>query len=299
MTDRFRFLDALIHGVRTLGRRPGRTVAYIAAASLLTYGNYLWVMSGQSAAFLSNFGSAHHADIGTFLAMLAGSAVFNCVLLAGAYRAYLRDEPGLHVPLQLGLDELRLLGLYLLIWLIGLVSAGMILLLIAQLARASADSLVGALAPELIMIGLLICVAAMLYVFGRFFVSFALTIRDRKFRLGGWRASKGAGMQLFWAHLALCSVLLAVPIAMLPQQLIGRVITLADVYSWQDPAFVAVLTTYPEGSAVWLLIPLQTVLVFLLVGPTAALAGRDGHKREAAVPAAAPAPGVGRGETGG
>tara|TARA_R110000868_G_scaffold51823_7_gene163873 strand:+ start:7978 stop:8946 length:969 start_codon:yes stop_codon:yes gene_type:complete len=321
MIEKFRFLDALTYGIRTLFWRPVRAAAYIAALSLLYAAYYMWAQSDAGMSFFSDYmqSAAEVATGGSgsfggqVAALMAGAAIFSCAMIAGAYRVYVRDEPALRLPLQIGFDELRMLGVYILTGLIfmGVMLLAMIPLMLIIMAviflatQAGVDFSAAASTPSAapgigLILGVMVpMVLFEVYVFGRLSVGFALAIRDRKFRLGGWNASKGVGLKLAWAHLALYLVMMLV-IALLSPTMISTMMTaMTDPAALQDPAAMAAVTVNPYGNAAWLAIPVMSTMTFLMFGPTAAVANWDARKRAAAAaPAMEPAPGVGTGEAG-
>ena len=326
MTERFRFFDALTYGIRTLFWRPVRAVAYIAALSLFYAAYYMWAQSDAGVAFFTGYMQSTQAmaqgDFGTyggyFATLMAGSVVFSSVMIAGAYRVFVRDEPVMRLPIQLGLDELRMLGVCILIALIG-----MGLMILAMIALIVGVVVVGFFAGQMgvnlgsdgsaqdpafaMLIGWVVAVPVLfleIYVFGRLSVGFALAIRDRRFRLGGVKASNGAGLQLLWAHLVLYLVMMCIGFALSPGAMSLMTAAMTDPTALQDPALMAEMTARPYGNMAWLAIPVMSAMTFLLFGPTAAVANWDVRKRAAAEAAAAlapvvePAPGVGTGEAG-
>ncbi len=151
MIERFRFFDALTYGIRTLFWRPVRALAYIAALSVLYAAYYLWAQSDAGTGFFAGYMQSATAltqgDFGSFggyFAVLIGvSMILSAVMIAGAYRVYVREEAGLRLPVQLGLDELRTVGVYILIVLIelGLMIVSMIpLLVLVVLLQLSSGS---------------------------------------------------------------------------------------------------------------------------------------------------------------
>ncbi len=325
MTDRIRFFDALTYGIRTLFWRPMRAVAYIAMMSLLTYGYYMWAQSESGMAFFTGYMEATQTlaqggfgNYGAYYSVfMAGSLVAGAVMLAAAFRVYMRDEPVLRLPVRLGLDELRSLGLYLVvmalmigIMIVAVIALAIIGILIALLfapLMGSADAdpsqavMVGGLIGFVVMIPLMIGLG---YIMGRVGVGFALTIRDRKVSLGGWKASKGAGMQLLWAHLVLYLLIMISQFVLAPGLMETAFSGVTNPGVLPDPQLMAASMANPYGDWLIIAVPLQTVMFFLLLGPSAAVANWDSRKRAAAEAAAAPAaasvvgpaPGVGTGE---
>lgn len=322
MTERFRFLDALTYGIRTLFWRPVRALAYIAALTALTYGYYTWAQSEAGQAFFTGYMDASLAmaagDFASFGAafgsLMTGSLIAGCVVIAGAYRVYVREQPALRLPVQLGFDELRTLGVYLMLVLIGtgIMIASMIPLVIVSLvigavagATGSPNEVAGVLSALIGLVVIIPLTAFYFYVFGRLAVGFALTIRDRKFRLGGWKASKGAGMKMMLAHLVLYIILVIAQFALSPWLMQNVLGSLTDPAMTRDTARMAAMMANPYGDTLWLAVPVQMFLTFLLFGPTAAVANWDARKRAAAEaapaaePVVAPADGNGTGEASG
>lgn len=324
MTERLRFFDVLTYGVRTLFWRPARALSYIAAMSLLSYGYYMWAQSDAGMAFFTGYmqsalGVSRDAaglSGGYFAALMAGSMAASCVAIAGAYRIYLRDVPVLRLPLQLGLDELRTLGFYLV--LLGLMVGVMIVAAIAAViivvifsillsplmgnAGASQAGLAGGLIAVIVMIPFMLWLG---YALGRVSVGFALTIRDRKVSLDGWGVSKGAGVQLILAHLVLYILVMSAQLLMAPGLMTTAFSGVASPGVVPDVNHFAAAMANPYGDWLIIAVPVQVVLTFLLFGPTAAVANWDSRKRAAAEAAAAapatapviePAEGVGTGE---
>lgn len=329
MTERFRFFDALTYGIRTLFWRPVRALAYIAVVSALSFVYYFWAQSDAGIAFFTGYMNATlmmaQGDFGSyggyFGALMGASIIASCVMIAGAYRVYVRDQPVLRLPLQLGLDELRTFGFYLIVlgMMVGIMLAVMIVLIILGIlftillsplmGSGSSDPSQAALIGGLVGFGVMIPMMLILgYIMGRVSVGFALVIRDRRISLDGWSASKGAGMQLLMAHLVIYVVMIASQFLLAPELMAAAFSGFSNPGVMPDPDQMMASMANPYGPWLIIAVPLQTVLLFLLCGPTAALANWDTRKRAAAEAAAAPAPvaappiapapGVGTGEVG-
>tara|TARA_R110000868_G_scaffold193049_1_gene437687 strand:- start:112 stop:1083 length:972 start_codon:yes stop_codon:yes gene_type:complete len=322
MTDRFRFFDALTYGIRTLFWRPVRAVSYIAVVTVLSFGYYFWAQSDAGIGFFTGYMTAtmdmaqgDFSSYGAYFGALMGvSTIASCVLIAGAYRVYVREQPALGLPLQLGADELRTFGYYLVVMgmMVGVMIAVMIVLIVLGLLIAlliaplvgsgGGDPSQAGLIGGLVGIGLMLPLMLVLgYVAGRVSVGFALVIRDRRISLDGWTASKGAGMQLLWAHVVIYMVMLVSQFLLAPGLMATAFSGFSNPGAIPDPDQMMASMANPYGPWLIIAVPLQTVLLFLLCGPTAAVANWDARKRAAA---AAPAPvvetaaGVGTGEAG-
>ncbi|WP_417491503.1 hypothetical protein [Maricaulis sp.] len=311
MTERFRFFDALTYGIRTLFWRPARALAYIAVVTVLSFGYYFWAQSDAGIAFFTGYMDAtldmaqgDFSSYGGYFATLMGvSMIVSCVLIAGAYRVYVRDQGGLGLPLQLGADELRTFGFYLLLLgmmigvMLGVVILMFILIILLTLLLSpllgsgggdpSQAGLIGGLVGVGVMIPLMLVLG---YVMGRISVGFALVIRDRRISLDGWTASKGAGMQLLWAHVVIYIAMLASQFLLAPGLLETALSGVTQPGVMPDPDQMAASMINPYGHWLIIAVPLQTTLLFLLCGPTAAVANWDARKRAAAEAAAAPPP---------
>lgn len=328
MTERFRFFDALTYGIRTLFWRPVRALAYIAVVAALSFVYYFWAQSEAGIGFFTGYLNATlemaQGDFGSyggyFATLMGGSIIASCVMIAGAYRVYVRDQPALRLPLQLGLDELRTFGFYLILlgMMVGVMLAVMIVLIILGILFAilispligsgSSDPSQAALVGGLVGFGVMIpTMLVLFYIIGRVSVGFALVIRDRRISLDGWSASKGAGMQLLMAHLVIYIVMIASQFLLAPELMATAFSGFSNPGAMPDPDQMMASMANPYGPLLIIAVPLQTVLLFLLCGPTAAVANWDTRKRAAAAapapapvaaPPIAPAPGVGTGEVG-
>lgn len=317
MTEKFRFFDALTYGVRTLFWRPMRVLLLLATLSLLAIAYYMWAQSDAGMAFFTGYMESTLAVSqgnfsnpgGGFGLIMGASLISGSVVIAAALRVYVRDQPVLRLPVQFGTDEVRTLGLYLVmmalmmaLWMIVMIG---VVILVMVVVMAFGPGFAGggdaAAGPEPATIyaaaiaGVLVAIPILLafgYVCGRVAVSFALTIRDRKFSLGGWKASKGAGMQLMFAHFILYGLLVATQFLFAPGIMETAFSGMAHPGVMPDPAVMAAAMANPYGDWMMLAVPVQLVLTFLLFGPIAAVANWDARKREAAEIAAVPAPAV-------
>jgi len=295
--DRFRFFDALTYGVRTLFWRPIRSLLFIAAISLIYYGYYLWAQSESEMAFFTNYAESTSAlitgDYGSYFKssgiIILGSMMAGCVMIAGAYRVYVRDEPVFVLPVQLGADELRSFGVYIAIMvfffglmIVAMIPLAIVIMIIAFIANAATGAADPAMASAMGgVIGFLVMIPLMVFMFyaiSRLSVSMALTIRDRKFRMGGWKVSKGAGMQLLWAHIVLYLVMIVLQFALMPGYWASITQSMTDPTVMQDTTAMMEMMTNPYGDNVMLVLPIQVLMYFLLFGPTAAVANWDARK---------------------
>ncbi|WP_417493923.1 hypothetical protein [Maricaulis sp.] len=311
MTERFRFFDALTYGIRTLFWRPARALSYIGVVTLLSFGYYFWAQSDAGIAFFTGYMNATmdmaQGDFssygGYFAAIMGVSMIAGCVLIAGAYRVYVREQPALSLPLQFGADEFRTFGFYLILlgMMVGVMIAAAIamfililvftLLLAPLLGSGGGDpsqaGLIGGLVGIFVMIPMMLVLG---YIMGRASVGFALVIRDRKISLDGWTASKGAGMQLLWAHVVIYIVMMTSQFLLAPGLMETALSGVTQPGVMPDTDQMAASMINPYGHWLIIAVPLQTTLLFLLYGPTAAVANWDARKRAAAGTDTAPPP---------
>jgi len=297
--EKFSFFDALTYGVRTLFWRPIRSLLFIAAMSLIYYVYFLWAQSGAGMAFYTGYAESTTeliaGNYGSYFKsmglMMVGSMIVGCIMLAGAYRVYVRDEPIYGLPVQLGADELRTFGVYIAITiiLVGIMMVAMIpLVILVMILSFIVGSVMGggtadpAMASTMGgMIGIIAMLPLMFFVFyamGRLSVSLAMTIRDKKFRLGGWQASKGVGLQLLSAHIVLYLVMIIIQFSLMPGYWATLTQSMTDPMAMQDSAAMMEMMTNPYGDNLLLILPIQMLTSFLLFGPTAAVANWDARK---------------------
>jgi hypothetical protein len=136
------------------------------------------------------------AVIGFILAGL-GTMTVEAVIVAGLYRAVLRpDEPGF-LGLRLGLDEIRLV----VVWVALITFAGVV----SAIAMNLAGPLGQAGGTALSVAVLLAILAATFYVFVRLSLAGPMTFDRRRITLAGsWRLTRGR----FWALLGMCALVI-------------------------------------------------------------------------------------------
>jgi hypothetical protein len=299
--EQFRFLDALTFSARAVAWRPVHVLFYLAAVSLLYAAYYAWTASDAGLAFLGSYAQSTtemaQGQYGNFGAMygliMLASMLAGVAFMAGGYRVLVGQKPLAWLPLQLGLDEVRIAGVYLFVLAVtlGLMFAMMIVLVIAMIVFAivlapilsSGGEPSPAVAVAVAILAGLLLALPFVYVAGRISVCFPLTIRDRKLSLGGWKASKGAGMQLLFSHLVIYTLALMVQFALMPDMWTMIVASMTDPSLAGDPDYMTeVMANATSARSMWGL-PLQAAILFLVLGPTAAVAAWDARKGRAEV----------------
>jgi hypothetical protein len=302
MTERrLRFLDALTFSIRVFRWRPVHSAVYVAAVAGLYLLYYAWAGSEGGTAFFTRYVEATQGiaegRFGAYFAMMAvtllASLIAGSVFAAGAYRILVREGVSPWLPLRLGTDELRVMGLYLVLFgmfFVALLAAGIVVAVLTVLVSfLSGGGGAGAgPAGTISLAGMLGMLIAMLYVFGRFAVSLPQSIAERRFSLGGWAASRGFGLQLLLAHGVLYLAMIVVQFMLAPD-LMGYTLGNMGGEAATDPSAMLQAMTQPYGNRTLLVVPVQAAFMFLLFGPTAALVSWAGRQAEAGRPAAADA----------
>lgn len=132
----------------------------------------------------------------SFIMMLVG-----LVLYSAAMRAVLRPEAGSVGYLRLGMDELRLLGLLVLFFIVGFVLLfGLSMLAGVIGVSAAAGSQSTGFTALVIILATVALFAVMLFLIIRFSLAFPLTLHRGHFAIGeAWRLSRGRFWTLFGA----------------------------------------------------------------------------------------------------
>jgi|GEM_PF-2231273 len=297
MSGRATFVDMMAFGLGTLVRRPVHAIILIGVASAAVLGYYLWIQTPSGQAWFTDYmmastgladgrAGAYFAAVGPVLLIsFAVTAIYYC----GIYRLMLRENPKAWLPFQIGADEIRFVGLALLIALVLLVIMVICALITGALGFVAAILLVpnsgngagmiGSLAAAIVWAGLgLLMAFPIAYFAGRFAVSLPLSIKQRRFAFPAWPASKGAGLPLLFAHLMVFIALVVVQLFLAGDALLVGMEMTADPQTGLTGDQIARLAN-PYGDLVYVAAPLQVLLAFLLLGPTAAVAAKAGDRQ--------------------
>lgn len=210
---------------RLFTERPGAILAwalvYFAAAIAIAL-TVSWIMTGSPAivtdpaAFMPQGPSGMHARFWKMLLVIYPvSLVLTAVLLNAVFRAVLRPEDSSFASLRLGMDELRTIGLAILV-----VVVAMIAMIILQLLLMLMVSFVGMVAGTGVVTGLfglallLASVAGWVWIWVRLSLLFPLTFHRRKISVdAAWALSRGRFWTLFGAYLVAVLVVVALGLA--------------------------------------------------------------------------------------
>jgi hypothetical protein len=170
-------------------------------------------MNGDPAATMN----AMQAVLGRMMLVYVAFLVLFVMLTTASQRAVLRPEQGGFAYLRFGMDELRVLGLAII--LLVMIYAGILVLgIVLGLAMAAVMALAGMGAfPGVMLVYICIMLAVVIWFEVRFSLAFPLTLLRRKIIIGeAWRVSSGRFWTLFGAYfvLALILAILWIAIAM-------------------------------------------------------------------------------------
>jgi hypothetical protein len=214
-TQSYDFGSALLHFFKVFGRRPGGTLwvalwnglLYIALISLVIWS--LWpfyaqlitaAMEQREPEFEDVFAMMLSISGGVLLAMI-GSIVVALMAQGAWLRLLARDEVAPMIPLRFGGDELRLLGVNVVLLILGsvlyMVAVGVVAgVVVAAAAMNESGGGASAVAGGLAGFALIVAfIALFVFLAIRFAPAPGLTVLDRKFRLfDAWPATR----RIFW-----------------------------------------------------------------------------------------------------
>jgi hypothetical protein len=202
-------------GFRLIREHPGAVAVwallYLAATVLMTLAMQPMVGAAMPAA--GGGGAAALPDlsgiIGRLFLVELVFFVLVIVLLAASQRAVLHPERSRLAYLRLGMDELRLLGLALILLVIfyaGMMVAAILLTLLVGIVAVAAGP---AAAMPLFVVEMLILLGLILWFQVRLSLAFPLTLLRGKIVIGeAWRATRSAFWTLFGAFLVIFLILL-------------------------------------------------------------------------------------------
>lgn len=143
------------------------------------------------------------------------SILITLVLICASYRALLRPSEGGPGFMRVGMDELRMLGLFVILIIVlgigGFILVLVLGLLIAGLAAASGSFAVMAIATGLLYLALIV---GSIYLYVRLSLVFAMTLLRRKIVIDdAWSLTRGHFWKLFGAYLVIWLVSIAIYLA--------------------------------------------------------------------------------------
>ncbi|WP_300529968.1 hypothetical protein [Maricaulis sp.] len=285
MSERVGFVDMATYGVRTLFWRPVHSAVFVAVFGLIMIGYYSWAQSPGGMAFFLSYAEASlglsTGAVGPYFAaigqMMLVGLIFGAIHYASGYRVLVREDAKPFFPIQLGRDELNFLLLFLVV---GLIFLGVVIVaaIVAGIVGVALALALSAGDPEgAAYAGLFtgfVALLPVLYFVGRISVSFPLTIKQRRFTLGGWKASQGMGWSLFFAHLVIYAVMMLVQFVLAYDVMMSSFTMGVDPVTTPDAEALAAQMANPVGDWKWIAAPLQSVLALLMMGPTAAIAAK-------------------------
>ena len=201
-------------------------------AGLISILSALLIYTAQLASLES--GAAVVPSFPTFVPMILVMLVIFTVLWAAVFRAVIFPVESRFAYMRLGMDELRLLGTILIVYVGGyliFVILGMIGVVLLSLLAAAIGGKVGGTAVAIIAGLMLIC--ALIWAVVRISPAAPLTIYHRKIVIGpAWRLTRGAFWRLFGAYLVIALLLF---IIYLPIGLVQMGPALGDMLHPTDP----------------------------------------------------------------
>ncbi|WP_019961643.1 hypothetical protein [Woodsholea maritima] len=294
MSERVAFIDMMSHSFVVFKRRPLNTLFFIAFYSCLMLAYNLWLSSSSGQGFLLGYAQSLNAlsagkGAGSYFSYIAliypVLFLFSVIYYAAAYRLLVRDNLKISLPVQLGLDEVRIFFASLAVaavMLCVMIALAIVMSLVTLALTLALSPLMGDAQPPTVMMSLIILLivipvyAVLIYVMGRFGVSLPLSIKFRRLTLSGWSSSKGMGWSLFSAHLVMVIALVVLQfIVFMP--LMMSSIELATVGANTDEAHMAQMVNImsnPFGNFTYVLTPLMTLFTLIVLGPTSAIAAR-------------------------
>jgi hypothetical protein len=206
-------------GFGLIRRHPGPVLAWgaISAVSGAAIGWAQWRLGVPDTALVNAASLIGRSTLGLLLGLL--SLVISTVLSTAAFRAVLRPQAGGFAFLRLGIDEARMIGLTLLLYVItivaGIVGAAGFAFLVALIgfvtgSQAAAQTLASLLA--------LAALGALIFVFVRLSLVYPLVLLRRRITIDdSWEATRGHFWSLLGTYILLALISLAmVMLVMLP-----------------------------------------------------------------------------------
>jgi len=206
---------SIINGAfRHFRERPLAVLIWAALYTVITFGYTLIMMptmASQLADLQNGNAAAGMAFFGMMMPLYLIMLVLSLVLIAASLRTLLRPGEDSLAGLRLGMDELRLLGLFVILgialFIVALVGAIVVTALGGVLAIAFGGSRGGA-AMLFVFVPMIAFYGALIFLMVRLSLVSALTILRRKIIIGeSWRLTGGHFWRLFGAYFVLAVML--------------------------------------------------------------------------------------------
>ena len=213
MSQDFSIRDAILFAFKRAAARPVHMAVFLICAVALSFGVVALIAIHIVAPAMEGVTQpAQGFDVGGFflvwLGMMGTYLVLAAILGAGLFRILLRESPRLLPPIGFGADELRLIGVFICLFIVAIpigLLMGILMIPLSLIVMPVAALLQSSLGMAGMVIALLpvqlVALVIGSYVFGRIGLAVPLTIRDRAFNFRGWEESRDFGWPLAWAYI--------------------------------------------------------------------------------------------------
>ena len=288
----FSVTDAAFAGFRLLQERPKVILAwagFLFLANILSAGLAMLTGAGRGIAALQALETAGNTDPaavlaalsdmgGFFVLMLGLSLAFYAVLMAAAYRAYLRPDDGSAGAFRFGGDELRMAGwlvMIFLVWMVYLFLVAFAFALVATFGRALGKPL----SAVLDLIALAALLAALVYPAVRLSLAGPMTLdRGQVVFFRSWTLTQGQFWRLFVAYLLTTAVLglvfllsMIIIVAILAVVAVAMGGGIGSVAQMAQPDMTSLRGYFSVGSLIYLALNalLSAAALAIFTGPSA------------------------------